>query len=289
MLSATALVCMAAVRPAGAAPRASIRMGSPNDLLIIGTGTLGTLAARQWLDAYPDARVVGETRSTKRHDELRAAGVEVRTKGSAQSDVFPNVLICFSPGVNLDFPAEVRGALEMWNGSGGCVFTSSGGVFAEDDGGVVSEDSPTSDSERSARMLAAERFVLEAGASVLRLAGLYTDERGAHNFWLSQEKVDQWGGGLINLLHYEDAASGSLAALKAKLGPRVLLLGDDVPLTRSQIVDAALKSSLYAGMKAPIFTKDSGAMGKRYDTALTRSLIDWEPKYPDFDAFMTRT
>jgi hypothetical protein len=269
-------------------------MGSrgAQDLIVVGTGTLGTLAGKQWAEVHPGALVAGETRSEARHDSLRAVGIEPRLRavaGSADAESFSNVLICFAPGGNEDFPGEVRRALEMWDGSGGCVFTSSGGVYAENDGGTVREDSETADTPRSARLLQAERHVLEKGGTVLRLAGLYTCERGAHNYWLSQERIDQWAGGLINLLHYEDAASGAVAALRAKVGAKILLLSDDQPMTRGEIVHAALQASLYAGKRAPEFTQASGPKGKVYDTALTRSLIDWKPTYPTFEAHMQST
>jgi hypothetical protein len=257
-----------------------------DDLLVVGTGTLGSFAAQQWATSHAGARVVGETRSEARHPSLRMAGIEPRLRGSGGTERFANVLICFSPGGNDDYPGEVRAALDCWDGTGGCVLTSSGGVYLESEGGVVREDSATESSSRSARLLDAERLVLARGGTVLRLAGLYTPERGAHNYWLSQEKVDQWGDGLINLLHYEDAASGAIAAIRAKLGAKILLLSDGEPLTRSQIVEAALKSTLYAGKRPTTFTQQAGPKGKVYDVRLTRSLIEWSPKYPTFAACM---
>lgn len=266
--------------------RVTMAVRGANDLLVVGTGTLGSFAAQQWATSHAGARVVGETRSETRHDSLRKAGIEPRLRGAGRVERFPNVLISFSPGGNDDYPGEVQAALDCWDGTGACVLTSSGGVYAESEGGVVREDSATETSSRSARLLAAERIVLARGGTVLRLAGLYTPERGAHNYWLSQETIDQWGGGLINLLHYEDAASGSLAAIRAKLGAKILLLSDEEPLSRSGIVEAALKSSLYEGKSAPIFTQPAGPKGKVYDVRLTRSLIDWSPKYPSFAACM---
>lgn len=266
--------------------RVTMAARGANDLLVVGTGTLGSLAAQQWTTSHAGARVVGETRSDARHAGLRAAGIEPRLRGAGAAERFPNVLICFSPGGNDDYPGEVQSALDCWDGSGGCVLTSSGGVYAESEGGVVREDSATEGSARSARLLDAERIVLARGGTVLRLAGLYTPERGAHNYWLSQEKIDQWGGGLINLLHYEDAASGAVAAIRAKLGAKILLLSDEEPLSRSQIVEAALKSSLYAGKRPPTFTQPAGPKGKVYDVRLTRSLIEWTPKYPSFGGCM---
>tara|TARA_B100000795_G_scaffold623_1_gene433 strand:+ start:419 stop:571 length:153 start_codon:yes stop_codon:yes gene_type:complete len=46
--------------------------------------------------------------------------------------------------------------------------------------------------------LAAEKAVLAAGGCVVRLAGLYLEGRGAHNYWLTQEEVAQRPDGLIN-------------------------------------------------------------------------------------------
>ncbi len=67
--------------------------------------------------------------------------------------------------------------------------------------------------QRSERLLAAEKAVLAAGGCVVRLAGLYLEGRGAHNYWLTQEAVAQRPDGLINQIHYRDAANAAVAAL----------------------------------------------------------------------------
>ena len=41
----------------------------------------------------------------------------------------------------------------------------------------------------------------------MRLVGLYHAQRGAHTFFLRAGEVSRWGGYVINLIHYEDAAS----------------------------------------------------------------------------------
>jgi len=89
------------------------------------------------------------------------------------------------------------------------VFTSSAGVYAEDDGGVVDEASPVQrGNPRVDRILDAEAACLAAGGSVVRLAGLYTADRGPHPFWLrSQQPVQGRADGLINMIAYEAAAA----------------------------------------------------------------------------------
>lgn len=49
---------------------------------------------------------------------------------------FAHVVFCVPPSKNEDYVGEVEGALALWSGEGGFVFTSSGGVYAEDNGGA---------------------------------------------------------------------------------------------------------------------------------------------------------
>jgi nucleoside-diphosphate-sugar epimerase len=126
----------------------------------------------------------------------------------------------------------------------------------------------------------------------LRLAGLYTLERGAHSFWLNSGKdVSGRADGIINLLHYDDAASACLAALKA--GSKVVkgrnfLISDSHPLTRQQICESAMKAKLFQGKKMPQFVgADSDPIGKLYDGTVSARDLQWKPRYESFDSFMT--
>jgi len=169
------------------------------------------------------------SRSKNRHDELRADGAEPRTleEAALSAEKHPNVVFCAAPGGNDDYPAAVRRALGLWKGAPGrFVFTSSGGIYAEQDGGVVDESSLVADGPRAKKLVDCEKLVLEGGGTVLRLAGLYSLERGAHNYWLSQEKVDGRPDGLIGLVSYEDSAGAALAALKCPAD-----IGGEVPRT----------------------------------------------------------
>jgi hypothetical protein len=159
---------------------------------------------------------------------------------------------------------------------------------------VVNEDSPLPDpgaNARSARLINAEKEVLKHGGGCLRLAGLYAMDRGAHNFWLTSGK-DASGreDGIINLLHYDDAAGAALAALLA--GPTVVsgnifLISDGNPLTRRQICESTLKSKQYRGKSVPKFLgSDSDPIGKIYDGSASNKALKWDPKYESFDFFM---
>lgn len=52
----------------------------------------------------------------------------------------------------------------------------------------------------------AENSFFEKGGNVVRLAGLYHAQRGAHKFFLKKGSVERDPNGVINLIHYEDAA-----------------------------------------------------------------------------------
>ena len=78
-----------------------------------------------------------------------------------------------------DIGASVRG---HWEKSGVFVFTSAGSVYAENESGEVDETSEVARSERSGKLLDGEETVIEAGGSVLRLGGLYTETRSVGDF-----------------------------------------------------------------------------------------------------------
>lgn len=281
------------------------------DLLVVGMGTLGVFLGQAWRDALgPEVTIYGETSTESRHAELRTMGVEPSVRSERATKLaqrgkakYPHVVFCVPPSKNEDYVGEVRGALELWSGKGGFVFTSSGGVFAEDNGGTVDETAPLSTNPRMNKILEAERVVAAAGGTVMRLAGLYTQTRGPHTFWLTKGEVGATEEGIINLLHYEDAARATMAGLlhhhtigvdngkKNKNDGRILLISDDDPLTRKQICEAAVASPLFEGQyQIPVFKpseEGKRSLGKVYDTSKSRAALGgWVPKYPSFKTFM---
>jgi nucleoside-diphosphate-sugar epimerase len=145
-----------------------------------------------------------------------------------------------------------------------------------------------------ARLVNAEKAALEAGGCCLRLAGLYNLDRGAHNYWITAGKtIESSPDGIINLLHYEDAASACLAALKA--GPsvckgRAFLISDGHPMSRYGICKSALKAKIYKAYDMPEFNEKGNeqpwALGKIYNGSMSNDALQWTPKYKSFDEFM---
>jgi nucleoside-diphosphate-sugar epimerase len=138
----------------------------------------------------------------------------------------------------------------------------------------------------------AEDAVLQNGGCCVRLAGLYTLNRGAHNYWLTSGKeVAGAPDGIINLLHYEDAAASCLAAFRA--GPsvcsgKIFLMSDGHPISRKGICESALKAKEYKDYSMPIFAGGGCiASSKIYDGSESNRLLEFSPEYSSFDEFMT--
>eukprot|EP00928_Gymnodinium_smaydae_P027600 TRINITY_DN21296_c1_g3_i1.p1 TRINITY_DN21296_c1_g3~~TRINITY_DN21296_c1_g3_i1.p1 ORF type:complete len:349 (-),score=32.22 TRINITY_DN21296_c1_g3_i1:128-1174(-) len=286
------------------AARAGAAEENSDDLLVYGAGYLGRRVARRWLADHPRARVVGVTRSEVHHGDLVSEGIEPVVAGLELSSVVPrgsfaNVVFTASPGAGrrqdmptTNYTEAMLDALSYWSGlespGGSFVFTSSGGVFAEDSGGVVDESGHVSDSPKAALLLDTEECVRRAGGTVLRLAGLYDTLRGPHAHWLRSGVIHGSPNGFLNLIHYDDAAEAVLATLRH--GPDVhgetFVIGDGVPVTRSEIVEAARSAPQFAGVDAPMFEGNLESTGKMYDVRKALATSQWLPRYKSFLQFM---
>lgn len=162
--------------------------------------------------------------------------------------------------------------------------------------GIVSETTPTADTTnnpRVERLVKAEQVCLNAGGCCLRLAGLYDLTRGAHNYWITSGKpISSSPDGMVNLLHYYDAASACVAALKAGASVvqgKVFLISDNHPLSRYLICEFALQARVYQQYDMPEFTgtdEQPWAKGKIYEVANSMKALNWQPFYPSFEEFM---
>lgn len=259
-----------------------------NDLLIVGPGVLGRLVAQRWCKEHPGCQVYGQTATMDHHDELIQMGINPTMKGTKLPHQFPYVIFCAPPSRSPDYASDVREAASSWSGEGSFAFTSSSALYDCADNGCCDEDTPVVPMDRSPRtdvLLKAEKVVLDYGGCVLRLAGLYKADRGAHTYWLRQMKSELRPDHIVNQIHYEDAASLAVTILKKNLRGRVFLGCDDQPLSRQEIMDLVNKSGKFDG-KFEGFTGTSGPLGKRLNNSKTREEIGWEPKYRSFAQFL---
>ena len=304
------------ITAAGAGRSSTLSMSSSSDgVAVVGCGVLGTSLCRQLVENshFGSRTVVGITKTPSRHEQIRSAVVGQAADddrlqlllvtsddfaSQQDSSKFKDVVFCAPPSGFDDYPAAVQSAIEdYWDRDlGGCfVFTSSGGIYGQgSDGETVTETSPTADpatNPRTAKLVGAETACREGGGCVLRLAGLYTLERGAHNYWLESGKdIQGRADGIINLLHYDDAASACMAAIEA--GPtavagKTFLISDSRPTTRLGICESAIKAAKYAGKTIPPIVGGSDMpRGKIYDGSWSDATLSWKPKYESFDKFM---
>lgn len=287
------------------------------DLAVVGCGVLGTSLCKQILSQDCDARIVGITNTKNNHKSIirevlddssnkgRNFSVDTYESAEAKGRKYTNVVFCAPPSGSDDYPASVAGAInKLWigpEGGGVFVFTSSGGVYAGNNSAIfdVSEKSTLSDVDtnpRTGRLIKAENACLVHGGTVIRLAGLYNINRGAHNYWIEKGEVAGAENGLINQLHYDDAASACFAAVVTDselVQSQVFLISDGSPMTRKSICSSALKNALYQQKKMPQFlgnpnnidTEDP--IGKVYRGEFSNQVLSWKPKYSSFDSFMT--
>jgi len=260
------------------------------DLLIIGPGRLGLLIASGFKLLAPESRIFLKFRSDNadRTKKLEADGFSVLTNN--QDIQVENVVFCAPPTGNDHYAKDVEAGFKYLRPGGLYIFTSSGSVMAENSGGTVNEESPRVRTERSGKLMDAEDIVLEKDGCVLRLGGLYSLDSGAHNFYARGGEFNAKPGGFINLLHYEDAAEAALKCLmcnpKSLVARQLFLVADGQPLTRTQILIATKKCSLYKAGPEVIFTGGDDVDGKKYDVTKLRRITGWTPRYSSFADFM---
>jgi hypothetical protein len=267
--------------------------GSPSSksLLICGPGVLGSYLGKLWLDDFGAGTVTGQTNTTNNHAALSALGVKTRLKTEAGAEKFPFVCYSAPPSGSEDYVGDVNAALNLWDGTGSFVFTSSAGVYAVEDGSACDENAPLvplGANPRTDALLNAEQAVLDAGGCVVRLVGLYHRTRGAHTFFLKQGEVARFGGYIVNLIHYEDAASLTGAILRGQgsenqgssdgYRSKVFLGCDNIPVSFEDMMKQIEASGQLDG--STTFTGAAGpSQGKRMNNNATRKQLQWEPKF----------
>lgn len=265
----------------------------PNDLLIVGAGTLGRIIGVEWRQAFPTATVVGETRSDASHPLLVEAGITPAVAGTSSSR-FPRVVFCAPPSGSADYPGTAAAAAARVVPGGRLVFTSSGSVHGPD-ALLITERTPVVREGRALVLVEAESNILAIPEGhVVRLAGLYTVDRGAHSFWLKRGSVNGAPDGLLNLVHYRDAAKAVVAILKAgpeveaveKKEGRTYLASAGQPISRREVCDVALKHPKFTEFDPPVYGDGAASKNRTYDNSWTRQTLSWKPEFESFDEFM---
>lgn len=110
-------------------------------------------------------------------------------------------------------------------------------------------------------------------------------DKGAHAYWLEKGIVESRPDHILNLIHYEDAASLSVAILKKQFRGRIFLGCDNHPLSRQEVMDLVYKSGKFS-KKFEKFTGTDDPLGKRLNNSRTCQEVGWQPKYSSFAHFL---
>jgi nucleoside-diphosphate-sugar epimerase len=289
---------------------------SLGDVAVVGCGVLGTSVCRQLMQQQQSLHftsLTGITKTTSHHEDIRRSVLggfaeeishdkfslstieDIRQNGRPK---FQNVIYCAPPSGSADYAKDIEDCITtMWiqhsTQNSKFIFTSSGAVYGNI-ATVVNETSPVDNvNPRSMRLLQAENVCLSNSGTILRLAGLYTLERGAHSFWLRKGgEIQGRPDGIINLLHYDDAASACVAALIAPnddVCGKVFLISDGHPMTREEICRAALQHVMYSSTCCmPTFTyNENDPIGRIYDGSQGQKILKWKPAFQSFSHFLS--
>lgn len=247
-------------------------------LIIWGTGELGGRVARLWRAA--GRPVIGLTQTERRHAALRAEGIEPRL-GSPVAVLQPeDVLLLAMPGYERQHEAIERLAGQPVPARVGLV--SSTGYYGQPRG-TVSETSPVGAGRRPAAIAALEqafqRWAGERGV-ILRFGGIYRPGRGPFSA-LQRRGYPPAGppNKTLALIHYDDAATATLAALQHP-APEAVYLGVVPPCpTRQEFYEAACRQ---LDLPPPTFEAPLPHPPAVFEvTRLRRDLLP-QPAYPDW-------
>lgn len=262
-------------------PRTVLRASAGGDLLVVGAGALGVRAARLWRESHPDAAITCATWSDERHEAITDEGF-TPTLAADLDGKYANVLFCAPPSKAGDsYPEQISKAGSL--ATDNFVFTSSTAVYK--DAPSVTETSELNDSARAQRLLKSEDKARKAGGRVVRLGGLYDAVRGPHAAWLRRGTCAGCEDGILNMLHYDDAASIAVATLSLGQGDDTYIAVDGTPITRLEICESALQHFRFDHFPLPPFGNDMKSV-KVIDCSWTKNKLAWQPKWKSFVEFM---
>jgi len=273
-------------------------------VLIAGCGYLGRaiadlLAADGW-------QVEGWTMSAESAAELSAAGhvaksVDISDKNSVatQGSQFDAVIQSASTrGGDAECYQRVylNGAQNLVEHfrNARFLFVSSTSVYSQNSGEWVLEENEAEPKHQTGKILRrTEDFILEKGATVVRLAGLYGPNRSAllRKFLAGEARIDPDNDRFINQIHRDDAAAAFQFLLtQSNTASQVYNLVDNQPMLLSECY-----RWLATRLNRPVPPEETstsrrkrGNSNKRVSNAKLRGL-GWVPLYPSFADGMDRS
>ena len=164
------------------------------------------------------------------------------------------------------------------------LFTSSTSVYGQQDGSVVTEDSLTEPSAETAKiLLEAERAILSANGTVVRLSGIYGAGKSylLSSLFSGQASMDGDGERILNHIHHSDGASACLFLLENN-HRGIYNVSETTNLTLKETYTALCeKFSIPMPPSIPASSSPRSGLNKRVSSAKILDL-GWVPEFPTF-------
>ena len=246
-------------------------------LVLLGAGyTLARLGARE---ARAGREVWAATRDPERRVALEHAGAHVVSLDEALAHTpGAHVAVSVPPEVGLD--GELASAVRAPQRT---VYLSSTGVYGAARG-HVDEDTPLDPGHgpTAAARIDAERVWRDAGAGVVRVAGIYGPRRGMHAR-LGTVRLPEGGGGRISRVHVDDLGDAVRVALERAEPGSTYVVADGNATPQAEVA-AWLCPRLGLPMPGtvPVESLHVSLRGDRAVDASRLRALGWKPRYPSF-------
>ncbi len=264
--------------------------------LIAGCGYLG-LALAEALRGRGE-EVTGWVRSESSAAEVRALGLGTVIVGSVadeacwkEAGTFDAIVHCAASGgggaaAYREVYLEGVRQMNRHQPQARRLFVSSTSVYGQADGSWVDETSPSEPGAETGRVLVeAERAAVDAGANVVRAAGIYGPGRAAlfEKFRRGDAVMEGDGTRWVNQVHRDDLAKAVVAVLDAGAAGEIYNAADDEPVTLRDFY-AWCSGALDMPMppSGPVDPhRKRGVTNKRVSNRKLRGL-GWAPRFPTF-------
>lgn len=260
--------------------------GSPKHLLLIGHGFLGHAIAAKF------RREGWQVTAVSKHAEPGQLAADVTDRDSVnrlpQADRIIHCAASGRGGPEAYRQVYLEGCRNLISAfpSTPLLFTSSTSVYGQIDGSWVDETSPTKPSRETGELLLdAEDLVIEAGGTVLRLAGLYGPGRSVllQKFLRGEATIEEQGERFLNQIHRDDAAAAAWMTIGHEVHPGRFNVADDHPLSQLECYQA-LAEHFQRAMPPNVprdLNRKRGWSNKRVQNHRIKQL-GWRPQFASF-------
>jgi len=225
-------------------------------------------------------QVLASTGNPERQARLRAAGCAVMPleQALARASMHAATLVSIPPEAGLD--ARLSAVLD----GRPLVYLSSTAVYGSARGEVSEETPAEPDSGPGVARLAAERLWRQAGARVLRLAGIYGPGRSVlPRLRAGALKLPAEGGGRISRVHVDDLCQALDVVLGQGHPGEVYNVADGSAATQRELVDwLCPRLSLPLPGTVALTSLHRSLQGDRAVSSARLCTLGWTPRYPSF-------